>query len=62
MGMKKHNRNLDTHKRSLRGYSLETLICLRRDLEKSFAAGKLDRWGGERLVACKEVIQEKTEP
>ena len=48
------------HEKALQGYSIETLIKLKTDLEAAFMAGRLDKWGAERLVACKKVIAEKT--
>ena len=49
------------HEKSLQGYSIETLLKLRSDLEAAFMAGRLDKWGAERLVACKKVIKQKSE-
>ena len=49
------------HEKSLQGYSIETLIKLETDLEAAFKAGRLDKWGAERLVACKKVIKQKSQ-
>lgn len=48
------------HERTLEGYSIETLIKLKADLEAAFMAGRLDSWGAQRLAACKKLIREKS--
>lgn len=49
------------HEKALQGYSIETLLKLRSDLESAFMAGRLDKWGAERLAACKKVIKQKSQ-